>query len=29
LGIYKTRYGTCHIRVTDDDDEGVDVIRLK
>lgn len=27
--IYKTRYATCHIRVTDDDDEGVDVVRLK
>lgn len=27
--IYKTAHGTCHIRVVDDDDEGVDVVRLK
>jgi hypothetical protein len=29
LVIYKTRYGTCHVRVNGDDDEGADVIRLK
>lgn len=27
--IYPTRYGTCHIKVEGDDDEGVDVIKLK
>lgn len=27
--IYKNKAGACHIRVTDDDDEGVDVVRLK
>jgi hypothetical protein len=27
--IYPTRSGACHIKVEDDDDEGVDVIRLK
>lgn len=27
--IYKNKAGACHIRVTDDDGEGVDVVRLK
>jgi hypothetical protein len=27
--IYKSSSGVCHARVTDDDDEGVDVTRLK
>src|SRR5258707_821895 len=27
--IYPTRSGTCHIKVEDDNDEGVDVVRIK
>jgi hypothetical protein len=27
--IYPNSYGTCHIRVEDDDDDGVDVVRIK
>jgi hypothetical protein len=27
--IYPTRYGTCHIKVEGDDDDGVDVLRIR